>query len=976
MKKQSPDYRNLARLAVVQHLRSSGIKIKHWNCRQRSEAERGASGDLGPGKVFGISLHSLPQSHLPDYGSIPTILVDICKHLEQHAHTEGLFRKSGSVVRLKLLKAKLDSGENCLSDSLPCDVAGILKQLFRELPEPVLHTDLQDAFFKAQQLASDEEKSSATILISCLMPDKAINILRYFFSFLHTVSMRSEKNKMDSCNLALIFAPNLLQTNEETEKISASTDKKLRIQAAVVRTLIDQAADIGYVPDFIQEKIPGMLGIDDDICFPGAEEDGEDTPGQKRRRRRSVGDFVSGALNKLKTNRTPFSTPQTDRTVLGSKMTPLILTPSTKRKLPVDSVQGISSKKRKSLKHNFAFELLPTGFFGSGSTPSSAQCDESPCFSLENSQCSFSPSMGSGNLLSGSGNLRRSKRYENRKVQRVDSGKTGCFSPKISRKERVRRSLRIRFSLGKSNKDLSVLSGFPSSSRSQNIGWRLANSQELNVTPDGKLNLSSPLAKSPSVSAGTKNISKSEDNLLTPKLTVESSYRMSWTGPRPLELERKCDEGTPVTDYCRSENCCSESLIVFGKPPVMPKDQKSFSGDNIQRNRENESLCEEEESKAQCTVLRIAQAFAESGSNLHMVAESKLSEVDALKSVSNTGADNQANSQVHFTDGKVQTDNTNKGLNKESLSQRKEEMALETCTLKSIPQEGLANCENVHQCTSSGDIFERLASNQMCAAQSGSNTFDNCELPSVSDSWPSEEAFSERHMSNLQPSPEVLILPKCNKECTSVSSSIELRSISSTTRRQSRVSDHINHFNKLSLNDCNSLQKTKSPIKLQRTPVRQSVRRINSLSGLKSQVTSTQIKSGTIIGPIVKSLSYNGSLSSDLLKHSSHKSISSNNEELSVSHESLADPKVCKQAFRRRGWSTSKTANSMKSVFEDLTNQELSGTSCKKPGFTTSAPDVGVLGRVSERERIRYKGSPRNPIARVVFLPSTKPVEL
>lgn len=49
---------------------------------------------------------------------------------------------------------------------------------------------------------------------------------------------------MDSNNLAVIFAPNFLQTGD-SEKISASTEKKLRVQVAIVRTLIDQAALIG-----------------------------------------------------------------------------------------------------------------------------------------------------------------------------------------------------------------------------------------------------------------------------------------------------------------------------------------------------------------------------------------------------------------------------------------------------------------------------------------------------------------------------------------------------------------------------------------------------------------------------------------------------------------------------------------------------------------------------------------------------------
>lgn len=49
---------------------------------------------------------------------------------------------------------------------------------------------------------------------------------------------------MDSSNLAVIFAPNLLHSSND-EKMSVSTEKKLRLQASVVQTLIDHAGDIG-----------------------------------------------------------------------------------------------------------------------------------------------------------------------------------------------------------------------------------------------------------------------------------------------------------------------------------------------------------------------------------------------------------------------------------------------------------------------------------------------------------------------------------------------------------------------------------------------------------------------------------------------------------------------------------------------------------------------------------------------------------
>nr|XP_031360861.1 rho GTPase-activating protein 11A isoform X4 [Lonchura striata domestica] len=408
--------RRLVRLAVLEELRAAyGIKVKSGSCLAAAKTPGAAPAE---GKIFGISFNALPQSLVPEYGYIPSFLVDTCGYLEEHIHTEGLFRKSGSLVRLKALKSKLDQGENCLSAALPCDVAGLLKQFFRELPEPILPPHLQEGLLKAQQLGN--EKKTATMLLSCLMADRTIAALRYFFNFLRTVSLRSNENRMDSSNLAVIFAPNLLHSNEN-EKMSTSTEKKIRLQAAVVETLIDHAAEIGQVPEFILEKIPSMLGVNVFQSTPslwGQEDSENESPSEcKRRRHRSVGDIVSGALNKFKSNRTPSTTPQQDRSVLSSA-TPVVLTPSTKRKLPADCSQGLSSKKRRSFKHNFAFEFLPSSIFNSISTPASVQFEASPCVCLESSQTSLSPSTMGENNVSSTGN-RRSKRLASKKLYRM-----------------------------------------------------------------------------------------------------------------------------------------------------------------------------------------------------------------------------------------------------------------------------------------------------------------------------------------------------------------------------------------------------------------------------------------------------------------------------------------------------------------------------------------------------------------------------
>nr|XP_042123943.1 inactive Rho GTPase-activating protein 11B [Peromyscus maniculatus bairdii] len=233
----------LVRLALLQQLRAVyGIKVKGGRGQCDRRRHETAATEIR-GKIFGVPFNSLPHSVVPEYGHIPSFLVDACTSLEEHIHTEGLFRKSGSVIRLKALKSKLDHGEACLSSALPCDVAGLLKQFFRELPEPVLPADLHEALFKAQQLGA-EEKNQATLLLSCLVANPTADILRYFFNFLKNVSLRASENKMDSSNLAVIFAPNLLQTSEGHEKMSANTEKKLRLQAAVVQTLIDCVASL------------------------------------------------------------------------------------------------------------------------------------------------------------------------------------------------------------------------------------------------------------------------------------------------------------------------------------------------------------------------------------------------------------------------------------------------------------------------------------------------------------------------------------------------------------------------------------------------------------------------------------------------------------------------------------------------------------------------------------------------------------
>lgn len=65
----------------------------------------------------------------------------------------------------------------------------------------------------------------------------------YIFSF-SLINHRSAENKMDSSNLSVILAPNLLHSGD-TEKMNANTEKRLKLQAAVVQCFIENATSFG-----------------------------------------------------------------------------------------------------------------------------------------------------------------------------------------------------------------------------------------------------------------------------------------------------------------------------------------------------------------------------------------------------------------------------------------------------------------------------------------------------------------------------------------------------------------------------------------------------------------------------------------------------------------------------------------------------------------------------------------------------------
>jgi len=50
---------------------------------------------------------------------------------------------------------------------------------------------------------------------------------------------------MDSSNLSVILAPNILHAGDGTEKMNANTEKRLKLQAAILHCFIENAHTFG-----------------------------------------------------------------------------------------------------------------------------------------------------------------------------------------------------------------------------------------------------------------------------------------------------------------------------------------------------------------------------------------------------------------------------------------------------------------------------------------------------------------------------------------------------------------------------------------------------------------------------------------------------------------------------------------------------------------------------------------------------------
>ncbi|EQK98093.1 RhoGAP domain containing protein [Ophiocordyceps sinensis CO18] len=213
--------------------------------RQSSGAQFGFGAQPGhgtPGQgsaskpIFGVPLARLYER---DGLAVPMVVHQCIQAVDLFGlGVEGIYRQSGSLNHINKLKGMFDAEsqnpaldfrnpENFYHDVN--SVTGLLKQFFRDLPDPILTMEHHDAFIAAAKKDDDVVRRDSLHAIINALPDPNYATLRALALHLYRIMDNSHVNRMNSHNLAVIFGPTLMGSDPST----AITDAGWQIRVIV-----------------------------------------------------------------------------------------------------------------------------------------------------------------------------------------------------------------------------------------------------------------------------------------------------------------------------------------------------------------------------------------------------------------------------------------------------------------------------------------------------------------------------------------------------------------------------------------------------------------------------------------------------------------------------------------------------------------------------------------------------------------------
>ncbi|XP_045884238.1 stAR-related lipid transfer protein 13 isoform X5 [Meles meles] len=222
---------SLLRLTAI--MEKYSMSNKHgWTCLSPQAAPRGLH------DLVSVNSRSVPKfmkrMKVPDYKDKTVFGVPLIVHVQRTGQPlpqsiqqalrylrsncldqVGLFRKSGVKSRIHALRQMNENFPENVSyeDQSAYDVADMVKQFFRDLPEPLFTNKLSETFLHIYQYVPKEQRLQAAQAAILLLADESREVLQTLLCFLNDVVNLVEENQMTPMNLAVCLAPSLFHLN-------------------------------------------------------------------------------------------------------------------------------------------------------------------------------------------------------------------------------------------------------------------------------------------------------------------------------------------------------------------------------------------------------------------------------------------------------------------------------------------------------------------------------------------------------------------------------------------------------------------------------------------------------------------------------------------------------------------------------------------------------------------------------------------
>nr|CAD7415113.1 unnamed protein product [Timema poppensis] len=183
------------------------LKMKERKKWKHGEESADVSEEL---PIFGVPLQlAVDRSRCHDGVDIPLVVRDCIDYVQDHGLTmENIYKLSGIKSKVQLLRRLYNQRENVrLADYEPPVVTSLFKQFLRELPEPMLTSELGPRFEEAAAVRTAEVRGAQLLSLVEQLPSCNRHLLSWVIVHLNHITCHDTSNKMNTQNLAISLSP-------------------------------------------------------------------------------------------------------------------------------------------------------------------------------------------------------------------------------------------------------------------------------------------------------------------------------------------------------------------------------------------------------------------------------------------------------------------------------------------------------------------------------------------------------------------------------------------------------------------------------------------------------------------------------------------------------------------------------------------------------------------------------------------------